>query len=338
MNTFAMSGADPYVLLHHLAFYGLADILDCSGVTGVRLAWAGPHPVIHGDGLNSRVVDETVRAHIEGRQAWVEKTSGPERRGLMSPRLSVLKNREAWAELHSDRNRVLDELTQRRAWSDLNYLANLGEPSYWRFTAKGEPLQDDGASRWEMQPRNRGSEFVGNRLRPLSAKLRARKPGLIAAGLDGSTSIDELGGQPDSVSATGLSTAGPVDNALVWCALWGIGQFPLALSTRSAAVSAGHIGRGRSEWFTVPMWDGSYTPARLRTILASGHLRRAAATDLADVPGMVTDPLTVRTSANWLVARRVTGVLRYPIGRFGSDNAPERRALRAVPVPLGDRR
>jgi CRISPR-associated protein Csb3 len=338
MTTFVMSGADPHVLLHHVAFYGLADILDSAGVAAVQLSWEGTRPAIHGEQLTHQIVDDAVRAHVEGRQPWVEESIGPERRGVMSPRLSAFKTREAWTDLHHKRHRVLDDLVDRHAWADLRYLAALGEPSYWRFTPKQKPLQDDGASRWEMQPRNHGSEFVGNRLRPLSPILLARTIGRIAAGLDGSTAVDELGGQPDSVTATGLSTPGPVDNALAWCALWGIGQFPLTLNTRTAAVSAGHLGRSPREWFCLPAWTGAWRPARLRTILASHQLRQAAAADLPEVPGLASDPLAVRAAANWLSDRHVTGLLRFPIGRFGSDNAPERRALRAEPVPLGSPR
>lgn len=333
-SRFVMGGADPDVLLHHLAFYGLADILDGSGVEDVRLAWDGSSPAIVGKGLSPQLVDDAMRAHVEGRRTWVERPFGPERRGLMSPRLTVLKSKEAWEALQAAREQVLHELTEEHAWADLRYLAALGEPCYWSVR-KGEQRQDDGASRLEMQPRNRGSEFVGNRLRPLTAKLLARKAGQIAAGLDGSMVVDELGGKPDSVIATGLTTPGPVDNALVWCALWGIGQFPLTMQINAAAATSGHLGRSRREWFYAPVWDGNWRPARLRSILACEQLGFAAADRLTGVGG---DDLATQAAATWLGARGVVGVLRFPIGRFGSDNAPERRALRAHPIPLGSPR
>jgi CRISPR-associated protein Csb3 len=335
MNSFRMAGADVAVLLHHLAFYGLADILDGDGVADVRLAWVGDLPEIVGTDLSPELIDEAVRAHIDGRRSWTALAFGPERRGLMSPRLTVLKSDVAWGEFQDERERVLDGLTDQHAWSDLRYLAALGEPSYWRFTPKREPLQDDGASRLEMQPRNRGSEFVGNRLRPLTAKLLGRKSGQITAGLDGSQVVDELDGKPDSVSATGLTMPGAVDSALVWCALWGIGQFPLALQAGAAAATSGHFGRNRREWFYVPVWEGAWRPARLRSILASGQLRLAAATGL---PRVAPDDLVLQAAMTWLRARGVIGVVRFPIARFGSDKAPERRALRGEPIPLRGRR
>jgi CRISPR-associated protein Csb3 len=331
MNAFALGGADASILFHHMAFYGLADILDTAGVADLLLSWDNDKPLLVGDELSPERVDDALRTHILGRRRWVDAITGPEQRAVMSPRLAVFKNRDAWQKHQNERESILDELTDQHAWQDLGYLAALGEPCYWRRTPRGDPLQDDAASRLEMQPRNRGSEFVGNRLRPLTAKLLARRPGQIAAGLAGNSVIDELGGKPDSVSATGLATPGPVDNALLWCALWGIGQFPTTLRTTRTAITSGHLGRTRREWFYVPVWDRSWRPARLRSILASNQLARAAAQGL---PQTGIDAVGVRAAATWLAARGVAGVMRFPIGRFGSDNAPERRALRGEVIPL----
>lgn len=334
MTHFVMDGADQTVLLHHMAFYGLADILDTTGVPGVRLAWDADVPVIAGDGLDAATVDTAVREHIEGRSPWIQRSTGKERRGVMSPRLTVFKDQDAWREHQAEREKILQELTEDHDWTDLRYLAALGEPAYWSVNQRHDLLQDNGASRWEMQPRNRGSEFVGNRLRPLSEKLLARNPGMIAAGLDGTSTVDELDGSPYGVSATGLTTPGPVDNALVWCALWAIGQMPLAARTDRtgrASVTSGHLGRSRREWFYVPVWTGAWHPARLRSILASRQLRQTAASGL---DGFDADQLTARAAGTWLSARGVDGVMRFPIGRFGSDNAPERRALRGEAIPL----
>jgi CRISPR-associated protein Csb3 len=339
MTTFTLHGAEDLVLLHHLAAYGLADILDTASlVTDLRLTWQAGRPVVSGTGLAPAIVEDAVRAHLAGRRTWVEEASGPDRRGVMSPRLTGMKADQAWQDHQHARESVLDTLTAAHAWPDLRYLAALGEPAYWRFNPRGERLPDDGASRLEMQPRNRGSEFVGNRLRPLVEKLLDRQPGQIAAGIAGDSVLDELGGKPDSVSATGLTTPGPVDNALVWCALWGIGQLPLALRTERPAVTTGHLGRPRAEHFYAPVWEMPWRPARLRTILASAQLRDAADQLLHDAgtsaPAATAVTTTAATAAVWLRARGVIGIVRFPVGRFGSDNAPERRALRGDAVPL----
>ncbi|MBO0854250.1 MAG: hypothetical protein J2P18_10825 [Nocardia sp.] len=325
-----MAGADQSLLLHHMAFYGLADILDTSGIGDLAVEWNGPQPVLSGENLDDTVVEEAVRTHIEGRKPWTLNSFGTERRATMSPRLTVFKAGE-WEPHQRRREEVLTELTDGRLWPDLRYLAALGEPSYWSFNFRGDRLQDNGASRFEMQPRNRGSEFVGNRLRPLTEKLLRRRPGTIASGLSGQTLIDELDGKPNSVTATGLAMPGPADNAIVWCALWGIGQFPATYRIQGAALTSGYIGRNRHEWFCVPVWTGRWRPARLRSILASSQLRTAAATGLADFSD---DADQEMRAGSWLRSRGVIGVLRFPIARFGSDNAPERRALRAEAIPL----
>ncbi|MCT2587562.1 hypothetical protein [Actinophytocola gossypii] len=325
MTTFVLTGADPLVLVHHLAFYGLADILAEDGIGDLRLHWNADRPVLTGTRLDDNRVDQAIRTHLANRRTWVNREYG-DKRGLMSPRLSTLKDRQAWEQLQDARHDVLDKLTSAQAWSDLRYLAALGEPCYWS-TYRGDPRQDDGASRYEMQPRNRGSEFVGNRLRPLAARLPTRTPGQLAAGVAGEIVHDELGGKPDSVTATGLTTPGPIDNALVWCALWGIGQLPAAPRVNTAAHTSGHLRHGRREWFVAPVWDGPWRPARLRSILASAALRDAA---IPDPP----NDLTAAAAKAWLRDRGVRGVARFPIHRFGSDNAPERRALRADPIPI----
>ena len=73
-----------------------------------------------------------------------------------------------------------------------------------------------------MQPRNRGSELLTNRLRPLATTLAKWSPKKILHGLTGTAVHDTVGEQkPDSRTATGLAPPGPTDNALAWCALWG---------------------------------------------------------------------------------------------------------------------
>ena len=229
------------------------------------------------------------------------------------------------------RREALDDLTSGGAWLDLRLIAALGEPCYWRYNRQGAILQDDGASRLEMQPRNRGSEFVGSRLRKLADAVAARQPAQILAGLRGDVVRDEIGSdKPDSRTATGLAGLGPVDNALAWCALWGISQFPLAMRTSTRALTSGHFGHSRREWFYAPIWHQPWKAARLRTILVSADLQVLATSGHGYHPDT-----EVEAARSRLAARGVAGVIRFPIARFGSDSAPERRAMRGEPVRAG---
>lgn len=347
MNNFILDLAEPKVALSHLALYGLGAILEESGYD-VRLSWTArmrSRPCLHATEAGEEWAGAAVRthaAHHASDSSWVSRNvqlTGAER-GLMSPRLSTFNGREIWTRVQHDRHDVLDQLTDQRRRLDLRMLAALGEPAYWSINVKGEMQQDDGASRWEMQPRQRGSEFVGNRLRPLAAAVAAREPAAITAGLVGSSAPGVSGGTLTRLNdPVGLAASGLFDPALVWCALWGISQLPLAPRTSAgrragAALTTGHIGRSRNEWFYAPLWHQPWRPARLRSILASTQLRTAASNGLPLRDRERPSDSAVAAAHAWLAARGVVGVVRFPIQRFGSDNAPERRAMRGELLPL----
>lgn len=337
MTDFVLATAEPSTMLSHMALYGLAAIAEDGGMTGVRLSWTtgmAPRPVLSAPEATPEELGELVRRHAARRDApdsWLSRQLEGDKRALMSPRISVITTAEGWRSLQDGRHEVLDRLTEARALLDLRLIAALGEPSYWRINRKGDRLQDDGASRLEMQPRNQGSEFVGNRLRPLAAAVAARTAAAVADGLAGRSVHDEIGkDRPDSRTPTGFAAPGPTDNALAWCALWGISQFPIAVRTDGFAVTSGHLGRGTAGYFYVPVWSGRWRTARLRTILASRQLARFAASGLTakELGSEAEDDATGPEPARqWLAARGVTAVIRFPVHRFGSDSAPERRAM-----------
>lgn len=338
MNDITLRTCEPHVLLSHLALYGLAAILQSEGTPGLRVGWTGggnPQPYVTAPGMDEATIGNLIAHHARSARAdgsWLHRdiTLNGTPRALMSPRLTLFGDDQTWRQAQRSRRDVLDTLTASSRWLDLRLLSALGEPCYWRRNRQGAILQDDGASRLEMQPRNQGSEFVGNRLRKLGGAVAARNPSQIMAGLRGDTIRDEIGGdKPDGRTATGLASPGPVDNALAWCALWGISQLPLAMRLDATARTSGHLGRGRNEWFYVPVWRGAWQSARLRSILASAPLRVVAATGL----GMYSDP-EVSAARGWLSARGIEGLVRFPVRRFGSDNAPERRAMRGEPIPI----
>jgi len=364
MSEITLGSCAPDVLLSHLALYGLAAILEAAGVTGVRAAWSragDPRPVISVPDLTGEQAAAIIAAHA--RQAansasWLHRstTVNGSPRALMSPRLSAFGDDEtAWRQAQQQRHQVLDELTASGNWLDLRFLAALGEPCYWVRDLQGRIQQDNAASRLEMQPRNRGSEFVGNRLRKVAAAVAARTDSQILSGVLGQTVRDEAGSDSaDSRTATGLAAPGPADNALAWCALWGISQLPLAMRIQTnpripvRAVTTGHLGRGRSEWFYAPVWAYPWRPAMIRTILAAAQTRTAASEGLdrsgrplaTDRTGRAQPMATgsdLTTACRWLAARQVTGIVRFPVARLGSDNAPERRAMRGQPIPVRGR-
>jgi CRISPR-associated protein Csb3 len=360
MNGIVLRGCVPHVLLSHMALYGLAAILERVAAErdgpSPTLWWtsdATPRPAVEAPGLDGEGLAEAVLAHATPatvESSWVQadvELKGSSR-GLMSPRLTGFGDRALWEEVQRRRHGVIDDLTGHRRWLDLRLVGALGEPSYWSRNLKGETQQDDGASRLEMQPRNQGSEFVGSRLRKVAAAVTARSAEAVLSGLAGDTVTDVTGaGKADSRTATGFANPGPTDDVVAWCALWGISQFPIAPRVDRPAATSGHVGRSRREWFHVPMWHVPLRPARVRSVLASEALRvvAAAAAEERSTEGPARgrrDPSPptrgeVTAAGAWLSARGVAGVMLFPIARFGSDSAPERRAMRGEPVAIAGR-
>ena len=345
MSGLVLERSDHRIMLWHMAVYGLAAICEPAD-DGLTIRWSGagvsqPRGRVESSTLSDEAVAALVRAHAEARAScsWLQEDIELKGtlRGLMSPRLTPFMADAAVRErVLTRRHDVLDAETEMGRWLDLRMLAALGEPAYWSRGDKEEFLPDNGASRLEMQPRNQGSEFVGSRLRKLAESVAARSVEDVLAGLTGARVRDEIG--KDAVTSrtgTGFCNPGPVDNAVAWCALWGISQLPTAprLGRRMVAGTSGHLGRGRTEWFYLPYWEDAWRPARLRTILAADRLRVAAAAGLAGT--WAPDDGVLLAARAWLRARGVHGVLRFPIVRFGSDSAPERRAMQATLVPVG---
>lgn len=330
MTDFIMARADHRRVLDHLAFYGLADILASYGVPNVRLGWRGTEPVVSGDGLSAEIVDEAVRGHADTR-SWIEESHAG--RGTMSPRVTAPDDDDGWRTLQRARHAVLDEEMAESRWADLRFLGALGEPGYWRFYNKLR-RPDEGASLWDMQPRNAGSELVGSRLRPLRAKIVARRTGTVAAGLSGQALFDDLNGEdPRGITATGLAMPGPVDGALVWCALWAVGQFPIGYRLNSRAITTGVLLRPkRPRVAYVPVWQGEITPSRLRTLLVSPQLAVLASGD--EGLGGTWRGLDGAAASAWLRGRNVRGVYRFPMKNFGTEKAQEWRILGGEAVPL----
>ena len=104
---------------------------------------------------------------------------------------------------------------------------------------------------------------MGSRLRKLAESVSARKPPDVLAGLRGTLVRDEIGqDQVTSRTGTGFCNPGPVDNAVAWCALWGISQLPSTprVGRRAVTISSGHLGRPRQEWSTSPTGNNHGAP------------------------------------------------------------------------------
>ena len=322
------------LLFTHAVLWGCAAMAAAS-LPGIRLGWTGEltkTPVLHG-------VDGTRLAHVVRDRAvqasepdhWVRAGLPHEgNRALFSPRVKTLPDAGSWQALQAARRRELDALAAVGARLDLRLIAALGEPSSWHQD-RGQPRQDRGASRLEMQPRNQGSEFVGTRLRSLADAVALRSVEQVEDGLTGASRVDEAGGnRSDSRSGANLMPPRTTDNALAWAAMFGLSAVPVVHRVQQPSRTASHLpwskdsGLGpqvRAGHVAVPFWHGRWTLARLMAVLASRQLLVAAGGELTQQPAID------REAVPWLRERGVTGLLIVPIHTFGSTSSPERRAM-----------
>ena len=90
-----------------------------------------------------------------------------------------------------------------------------------------------------MKTRNRGQEFVKDRLRPMCADLATWEPSAMLSGITGQTLYDSLDDKPESRTGTGFTVPQPTDTALAFCALVGIANFPVIHQVHRIGVTPG---------------------------------------------------------------------------------------------------
>jgi len=223
VTVFVPAGAATSALTH-FALYGLAAILEDENGQSVRLCWtdeADPKPQLDAE-LEPGEVAAAVHRHATrcaSPESWlgVRFDAGDRHLAAFSPRVATPSTPSAWHHLQETRHAGLDAVAAAGSELDLRMIGALGEPAYWplehkstRGVAKSEDKSDGGASRWEMKTRNRGAEFVGNRLLPLAHVVASRTIDGVRSGLVGQTIRDEAGNdKPDSRSGTGFTRPGP---------------------------------------------------------------------------------------------------------------------------------
>lgn len=307
--------------LTHFAGYGLAGILADAGAGRVRLCWsdaARPRLTVASD-LSRDEVGEAVRRHAEAavvEGSWLNAViDGGSRAGfrLYSPRFKPPELDE-WESIMRQRDERFPG-----GHLDAEMIVGLGEPAWWRQAEGDSP--DSGASRWEMKTRNKGAEVIADRLAPLAREVSGWVSAAIVDGIEGLRVDDAVGkGASDSRSATGFRQPGPTDNALAWCALWGIAATRPVRRAAGMAQTAGTSPRRRTHptVAALPVWT---VPVSLTVV------RRVLVSSVFDVAAFTEDPVTRAPAVRRLSVWGVRGIVRFPILKTGSSSAPERQIL-----------
>jgi CRISPR-associated protein Csb3 len=350
VDQFILCGADPFSLLTHMSFYGLAAIAESQGLD-LRMGWTtGMAPVPYLAGADGAVIAKAVRGHADiytRDGSWLRETvavpkpvkedkqpkkdrqqtppaaviepTGRQVPGqkdeqmhphLFSPRIGKISD---WGSYAASRHKALDRLISEQDWATLRFIWSLGEPCYW-LIEKESPLQGDAASSFDMKPRNggKGNDIIG-RLQKL-APLIAKRPEQKIIEVLQSERVEDQENRPDSKSAMGFSGPGRVDDTVSWCALWGISQFALTQSAHTRARTSGYSPSGGV--FYVPKWTGLWTPARLRSILGSGQLL-AFATAAASASEQKAE-----VARKWLASRGAQTVFTFERKKSGGEYSP----------------
>ena len=346
MNNFPLAG-NLTSAFSHLALAGVAAILVDAADQGrlgdalARTWWSDEsesQPML-ATSLSEGDIGDVVRDHATRHTepaSWVTATASSGARsgkGLFSPRLPAGGVEELGA-FAAERQSALSRAETAGLMTELDWrmLAGLGEPAWWRYTEK-ECQPDMGASRWEMKTRNRGEEFVGNRLPPLALAVASRSIDEVWVGLIGQALVDELGrGDRQSRTPTGLTRPGPVDSALAWCALWGVSMMPTAHVSvadgreRGFSQSAGVWPRNRVHptHACLPVFSDPVSPNRFRSLVST------AALDVAAFGALRGETWEVARSKAWLARQGARALIRFPVVKGGSDSAPERHLQEGV--------
>jgi CRISPR-associated protein Csb3 len=231
---------------------------------------------------------------------------------------------------------VVDALTAEPAVLDLRMIGGLGELSHWHRDRDGKPRPNDAASRYDMQARNRGNDLVRIKIAKLADIVAARTASEVEDGLAGDELTDEMAHGEPSRSATGFAPLGFVDNAVAWCAFWGLAALPVAPRAGRPSITSTFLPRSKGvlESAVVPLWTRPMRPARLRALLADDRLPIAA----AESPGEGDNGRGVvakERAARWLASLGVAALVHFPIEVHGSQSAPERRAARGELMEVG---
>lgn len=318
-----------------MAAMGVGAIVD-DAVRGVRLSVTPDAATIDAGALTDTDIARIVHEHAVTRAAgsWVAEVGSLDgaARAPLSPRIGMPSSAASWETLQRQRHASIDAILRDQRL-DTRFVGALGEPAYWA-RGRDRVVVDFGANAWEMKTRNRGEEFVQNRLALLAASVAARSESQVLAGLTGASVRDEVGKDAStSRTPTGLRAPGRSDNALAWCALWAMSLFPVrpvmsgAGPTARRSRTGGVVYQSGASWFGIPVFGSQVSVARVRGVARSAALAevvRAAASGGGATAGRV-----------FLARHGVNEVRVFRQYKSANDKAPEPWLLPGFPVPTG---
>lgn len=334
MNQLVIEG-DVTSALSHFTALGVASIVDqllgAEARVGIvsepmqrtRCAVHTRHSL---DAIGNAVVQHAASNSQE--DSWVKaRISGGSRNDSPQfvPRYKPPKDASEWRDICAQRSEWTREHDESLSILDERMLHGFGQPAWWRCDGK-DNQPDAGASRWEMKTRNRGEDMVDKRMTPLAETVAQWKPIDVANGLSGKTCKDVVGkNKDDSRSSSGFRIPGPTDNAVAWCALWGMSAFPVVPRLGGMAQTPGAWPRRNvhPKHMVLPIFHEPVSVYRYRAVVTSEMFDLRAFCAERDEP----DIAVVQQASAWLGEQGVSYLVKFPILLGGSSSAPERQVL-----------
>lgn len=251
----------------------------------------------------------------------------------LSPRVAPVMTREELESYQDVRTDILDEVGgENRLFERL--VSSLGFPAYWTERndgSKGTPDLYQGASRWEMAPRNQGSEFMRQKYLENMRACAGLSEDDIAARIRGEKA-ESLGKERN---ACGLHAPAHLDVLMTWIALNGISQLPTrpvtdgAVGSISTGAIVAKVGGRRRVFFVLPVTSNPVTLERYAAICRSSAICRLASHALSVAPrmGHISSDPELEHARSWLRAHGVGRVAVFERHVGGTSSCPEYYAL-----------
>lgn len=239
-------------------------------------------------------------------------------------RIDPRKNPGDWSKHQQARTAALDKLCAENDQLALQLIQSLGEAAYWRFVGK-DPRPDHGASRWEMKTRNRGEEFVSQKLFKYVEALSDWDTEDILAGLTGQR-VEDPFGEDASRTPSGFTPPTRTDLALAFAALIGIGQFPVSARAQLMALTpcAYPDTALHTKVAVLPVPIAPLTPERFEGIVLSQEWASVVNDLGAKEIGRTPENLLHDCAVTALQQFNVPAAAVFRVQRIGSEQAPER--------------
>ncbi|MBM9433924.1 hypothetical protein [Flaviflexus equikiangi] len=338
MNSLAIDG-EIDDLFSHMVLMGLGSIIEDAGVGSVSIWWNSDERAcisVHEDLVESDIA-ECILAHARRHtsdSSWLRDRfqfyKGKKLASIspVGPRTASPDTEADWLGLADAHESSLDKQTSTL---EHRFVQGMGYRSWWYYRSK-VMRADIGANIWEMRTRNRGTEFIADRLLPLAEEISGWSVEDVINGVFSGSINDAIGSNSlDSRSATGFRIPGPVDNARAWCALWALSMLPVVRLADPSSSYPAYLPRKALQddvrhQLLIPVPNAPVTMARMRAVLRS---RRVVAA--ADQRGEAAE-ITRKAAWDWLHRHGMAALVRFPVQYVGSDSAPERQALTGIRV------